>query len=110
MKTMNLPTSVKSLIQAQERHDSDAYAKSFSPDANVFDEGRTHEGHAEIRQWIQRANAKYKTVMEPLEYRETSSGGILKAKITGSFEGSPAILKYHFSFRENLIRSLEITG
>jgi hypothetical protein len=110
MKTMNLPTSVKSLIQAQERHDGDAYAKNFLPDAKVFDEGRTHEGHDEIRQWIQRANAKYKTVMEPVEYRETSSGGILKAKITGSFEGSPAVLKYYFNFRENLISSLEITG
>lgn len=110
MKTMNLPTSVKALIQAQEHHDSDAYAKSFSPDARVFDEGKTLEGHDEIRQWIQHANTKYKTVMEPVEYRETSSGGILTAKITGSFQGSPALLTYHFSFREALINSLEITG
>ena len=110
MKTLNLPTSVQSLVQAQERYDSDAYAKAFSPKAKVFDEGETHEGRDGIKQWIQRANEKYKAVMEPLEYRETASGGILKAKTSGSFPGSPIVLSYHFSFEENLISSLEITG
>lgn len=110
MKTLNLPTAVESLIQAQERHDSDAYAKSFSQHATVFDEGVTHEGRHEIKQWIQRANEKYKAIMEPVEYRETSSGGILKARITGSFPGSPALLSYHFSYQDDLINTLEITG
>jgi hypothetical protein len=110
MKTLNLPTSVKSLVLAQEQYDSDAYAKSFSPDATVFDEGETHEGREEIKQWIQRANEKYKAVMEPVEYRETASGGILKAKTSGSFPGSPVVLSYHFSFKDNLISTLEITG
>jgi hypothetical protein len=110
MKTLNMPTSVKSLIEAQQHHDSEAYAKSFAPNAKVFDEGETHEGYDEIKQWISQANAKYNATMEALDYRESSSGGVLKAKISGTFPGSPVVLTYHLKFKGNLISSLEITG
>lgn len=110
METLNMPTSVKSLVEAQERHDSEAYAKCFASNAKVFDEGRTHEGYDQIKQWITNANAKYKTVMEAVDYHETTSGGVLKAKISGTFEGSPVLLTYHFKFKNGLIGSLKITG
>lgn len=110
METLTMPQSVKSLVAAQQRHDNEAYAKSFAPNAEVFDEGRTHKGHDEIKRWISQANAKYNTVMEPLNYRENSLGGVLKAKISGNFEGSPAVLTYHLKFENSLISSLKITG
>jgi len=110
MEIQKLPTSVRSLVQAQQRHDSEAYAKSFAPNATVFDEGIIHEGRDQIKQWISKANAEYKTVMEPIDYRESTSGGLLKAKISGSFAGSPVVLTYHLKFKDNLISSLKITG
>lgn len=110
MEALTMPQSVKSLVAAQQRHDNEAYAKSFAPNAKVFDEGRTHQGHHEIKQWISEANAKYNTVMEPLDYHESSSGGILKAKISGTFPGSPVLLKYQLKFDKGLISSLKITG
>lgn len=110
METLTMPNPVKSLIDAQQRHDHEAYAKSFTPNAKVFDEGRTHKGHDEIKRWISDANTKYNTVMEAIDYRESSSGGVLKAKISGTFEGSPVVLTYHLKFERNLISSLKITG
>lgn len=110
MKTLNLPTVVKSLVAAQQRHDSEAYAKCFAPNANVSDEGRTHKGYDEIRRWISHANAKYNTFMEAIDYRESPSGGVLKARVSGTFEGSPTVLTYHLKFEKNLISSLKITG
>lgn len=109
METLTMPESVKSLVNAQQRHDNEAYAKSFSPNAKVFDEGRTHKGHDEIARWIGDANARYNTVMEALDYRESSSGAVLKAKISGTFQGSPVVLTYHLKFEKGLISSLKIT-
>lgn len=110
METQKMPASVRSLVEAQQRHDSETYAKSFAPNARVFDEGKTHEGYDQIKNWINKANAAYKTVMKPIDYRETVSGGLLRAKISGSFEGSPVVLTYHLEFEDNLISSLKITA
>jgi hypothetical protein len=110
METLNLPTTVKSLVEAQQRHDSEAYAKCFSPNARVFDEGVTHKGNEEIKYWISQTNAKYNTKMEPVDYRENPSGGVLKALTSGTFPGSPVILTYHLKFENGLIISLKITG
>lgn len=110
METLIMPDSVKSLVNAQERHDSEAFAKSFTPNAKVFDEGETHQGHDEIKRWIGDANAKYNTVMEAIGYKESSSGGILTAKVSGTFPGSPVTLTYHLKFEKGLISSLKITG
>jgi hypothetical protein len=41
--------------------------KCFSEKAIVFDEGKTYNGRTEIKQWIQKANNKYKTVVKPNE-------------------------------------------
>jgi hypothetical protein len=109
METQKLPASVRSLIEAQQRHDSEAYAKSFAPNATVFDEGRSHAGYDEIKKWITKANAAYNTTMEPIDYRENTSGGLLKAKISGSFPGSPIVLTYHLEFKDTMISSLKIT-
>ena len=110
METLKIPTSVKSLVEAQKRHDSEDYAKCFAPDAKVFDEGKTHIGYAQIKEWIGKANKKYNTVMEAVDYHESPSGGVLKAKISGSFDGSPLLLAYHFKFKDGLIASLKIEG
>lgn len=110
METLTMPDAVKSLLTAQQRHDHEAYAKNFAPNAKVFDEGKTHRGQVEIAKWIRAANAKYNTVMEALAYSESSTGGVLKAKISGTFEGSPVVLTYHLTFEKELISSLKITG
>ena len=105
---MNLPNAIADLAKAQNNFDSVAYANCFSPTAVVFDEGRTHKGKTQIRQWIDKANKEYQTVMKPLEY--AASQEILKAEISGNFLGSPIVLSYHFELQNGLIASLKITG
>lgn len=105
---MHLPKAVTDLVKAQDDFDSRAYANCFSETATVMDEGNTYKGRAEIENWIDKANQQYKTIMRPIDFSETE--GILKAEISGDFPGSPAILKYHFKFKDELIQSLKITG
>ncbi|MCD9853372.1 nuclear transport factor 2 family protein [Epilithonimonas sp. JDS] len=105
---MNLPEVITSLEKAQNNFDSHAYADCFSETAVVFDEGKTHNGKAEIQQWIEKANTEYKATMKPLEYSEADE--ILKAEVSGNFPGSPIVLAYHFKLKDGLIDSLKITG
>ncbi|GGH17830.1 nuclear transport factor 2 family protein [Sphingobacterium alkalisoli] len=105
---MNLPNTIAALVTAQDNFDSHRYANCFSETAIVLDEGKTYNGRAEIQRWIQKANDEFRIVMKPLEYSETEE--TLKAEVSGNFDGSPAVLTYHFALHEGKIQSLKITG
>ncbi|HLN95115.1 MAG TPA: hypothetical protein VK183_05710 [Flavobacterium sp.] len=49
----------------------------------------------------------YKVISKPLEYSDTES--LLKAEISGSFPGSPLVLNYQFTFKDERIASLKIS-
>src|SRR5258708_1241463 len=105
---MKLPSIIADLLTAQEKYDSNAFSECFSNDAVVFDEGKTYRGKKEVRQWNEMTNAKYKTKYEPLEISNSEDEIILTAKISGTFDGSPARIKYYFKIRQGKIISLSI--
>ena len=105
---MKLPSIIADLLTAQEKYDSNAFSECFSDDAVVFDEGRTYRGKKEVRQWNEMTNTRYKTKYEPLEVTNKGDKITLKAKISGTFPGSPAIIKYHFETKNGKITSLQI--
>lgn len=107
---MKLPNVVQELIKAQNNFDSEAYANLFSETGVAYDVGKTHTGRKEIEQWIAEANENYKSVMEPVEYTQTGNKGVLTANVSGTFPGSPAVMKFNFEINEGLIQSLKITG
>jgi len=108
-ETINdLPQVIADLVKAQNNFDSAAYADCFSETAVVFDEGKTHTGKMEIKNWIAKANQDYQATMNPIEYAETTQ--ILKAETSGNFPGSPIVLQYHLEINNGYIQSLKITG
>jgi hypothetical protein len=46
--------------------------------------------------------------MNPIGYIEAGAESILTAEISGTFEGSPVVLKYHFEIKNGLIQSLKV--
>lgn len=104
---MNLPTIITELIKAQNNSDSTAYTDCFSETAVVVDEGNTYKGKTEIKEWIEEANEKFKVVMKPIGFTETIC--ILTAEVSGSFDGSPVLLDYHFEIATDKIDRLGIT-
>jgi uncharacterized protein (TIGR02246 family) len=107
---MKLPAIITDLVNAQNSSDFNAYAACFTTDATVFDEGHDHQGKEEIKAWIESATAKYQTVMEPTAYVETDEKAVLTTKISGTFPGSPIVLKYNMEIAQGLISALKITG
>lgn len=107
---MNLHKVVASLVEAQNTHDSLAYVECFTATAIVHDEGKTHKGKKEIQEWIEKSDREYHTELTPLNYEGTETEGLLSAEVSGEFPGSPAVLQFHFGFKDGLISSLSITG
>lgn len=107
---MNLPKVVTDLIKAQNNFDSDAYASCFSENGVMFDEGKTYTGRIEIRGLIEETNKKYQSVMKPLEYTHNGTSSVLAAECSGTFPGSPVVLKFHFDIVEGQIQYLKVTG
>lgn len=107
---MNLEPVLLRLTEAQNNYDIEAYAACFTETAIVHDEGKTHKGRAAVKQWIEKANREYKSVMKPLEYTEGKAENILTAEVSGNFPGSPAVLSFHLVLENGLIKSLKITG
>jgi hypothetical protein len=107
---MELPKFIARFVETQNNRDSQAFLTCFTESATVDDEGETHTGKEEIREWIERANEKYQSVTKPLSYEESGSNGRLTAEVSGTFPGSPAVLQFHFELKENLIDHLATTG
>ena len=107
---MNLPKVIADLVTAQNQFDSLAYANCFSETAVVFDEGKTHTGKKAIREWIDESNKKYKSVMKPLSIAHEGKTSVLSAECSGTFDGSPIVLKFHFDMKDELIQALKVTS
>lgn len=107
---MNLPKVIADLVTAQNKFDSVAYANCFSETAVVLDEGKTHTGRRDIQEWIDESNKKYKSVMKPLAIADDGKTSVLSAECSGTFPGSPVILKFHFDIKDGLIQALKVTG
>lgn len=106
---LKLPKVLSDLLTAQKNYDSDAYADCFSETALVIDEEKEYKGKKAIKDWIEDANQQFKTIMEVIRYSGTESTGLLTAKISGNFEGSPVLLDYNMELAGNKIVRLEIT-
>jgi hypothetical protein len=76
----------------------------------VFDEGKTHTGRKAIEEWIDESNKKYKSVMKPLSIIHEGKTSVLSTEVSGTFPGSPAILKFHFDIKDGLIQNLKVTS
>lgn len=109
-QNMNLPKVIADLVAAQNEFDAPAYAKCFTDTAVVFDEGKTHTGKIAIEGWIDESNKKYKSVMKPLSITHEGKTSVLSAECSGTFPGSPAVLKFHFDIKDGLIEALKVTG
>ena len=107
---MELPKVAERFIETQNNYDSKAYTECFTESAIVHDEGKTHTGKEEIRQWIEHANEAYQSSMEALNYEQSGSAGVLTAKVSGTFPGSPIVLRFHLGLKDDLIDSLKVTG
>jgi hypothetical protein len=107
---MKLPKVVEDLVQAQNSFDNVAFANCFSETGEMLEEGKPYKGRAAIQHLIAETNEKYRSVMKPLAYTENGTSSVLAAEVSGTFPGSPAVLKFHFNIIDGKIQHLKVTG
>jgi ketosteroid isomerase-like protein len=107
---MKLPAPVQTYFDADQAAGHAAPMDAFAPDAVVNDEGKAHRGHDAIEAWWRAAKAQYQHTAEPCEVLEERGLTIVRARVTGRFPGSPALLTFAFQLGDGRIAALEIGG
>jgi len=102
--SIHLPPAIDLYVKAENSGQVQALSECFAPNATVRDEGRTYKGLPAIKEWKAETKKKYDHTVTPLEI----VGTVLKAKLSGSFPGSPVTLEFRFVLEGGKIASLEI--
>lgn len=100
--------SIQRYVNAVNEGDAVKGSACFCENAKVFDEGKSINGREAIEEWIEKTKKMYQHDTKPLNFREDFGAWIMTAKVSGSFDGSPIILEYHFKFKDNLIDALQV--
>jgi hypothetical protein len=106
--SIQLPAPIERYVQIENSGALEAVPECFAPDAIVHDEGQTFEGVAAIKNWMTATRKKYDHTVAPLELAERGGQSVLKARLAGSFPGSPITVNFSFVLAGGKIRSLEI--
>jgi ketosteroid isomerase-like protein len=106
--TVPLPKLIGDYFAASNAHDAEAVAHTFAADAIVHDEHKVHRGRAAITTWAQGTIDKYQTTIVPLGISGGAASAAIKAKVSGTFPGSPIELMFSLEIGDDGIKSLKI--
>ena len=104
----DLPPVVARFIAASNARNLDRAIACFAPDAVVEDEGQTHAGIDEVREWKRETENRYRYTIEPAELEQANGKTMLTAILAGNFPGSPVDLMYEFTIADDAIKALRI--
>ncbi|HEY0281046.1 MAG TPA: nuclear transport factor 2 family protein [Rhizomicrobium sp.] len=107
--SFDLPASVAAYFAA-DKGNVETFAKCFTDDAVVKDEGHTYIGINEIRRWKAETSSKYTYTSEPFASEERGEKIVVTSRLTGNFPGSPVNLHFFFELEHDKIASLEIVS
>lgn len=105
--SIDLPKPIAAYFIA-DKADGEAFARCFTENAIVKDEGRTYHGRGAITKWKAAASGKYQYTSEPFAAEARDGKTIVASHVAGNFPGSPVDLQYFFEVDGDKIASLEI--
>jgi ketosteroid isomerase-like protein len=104
--TSNVPEIINEYVNASNSHNSKSILGCFSNNAVVHDEGEVLKGKNAIEDWIAKTIEKYEFHLEPIDFTSRDSEVVVVTKVSGTFQGSPVHLDFHFTIENNKISSL----
>jgi len=106
--TIKLPPIIQKYVAVSNQHDVKSILACFSDDAVVRDEGKEFRGKEMIEGWIVKTIEKYKFQFKPISTKDDNAGVVVTVEVSGTFDGSPVTLDYHFTIERDRIGSLAI--
>ncbi|WP_437907535.1 nuclear transport factor 2 family protein [Sorangium sp. So ce327] len=108
--TPSLPMPIAAYVEANARLDVDGMLAPFAADAVLIDNGRRHQGHAELRSLLEEAVIPAKAIFTPDTARHENGQVVVEGPAHGDFKGSPIRFTYRFTLVKGAIKALEITA
>jgi ketosteroid isomerase-like protein len=105
--TIKLPRIINDYVNASNAHDAKSILSCFSDDAVVRDERNDFRGKKMIEDWITKTIEKYKCQLKPISIKDDNAV-VVAVEVSGTFDGSPITLDYHFTIESDKILSLTI--
>ena len=108
--TPALPKPIADYVEANAQLDVDGMLKPFAADAVLSDNGKRHEGHAELRTLFEDEVIAVKAIFTPDAVRHEDGQVVVEGPAHGDFKGSPIRFTYRFTLENDAIKALEITA
>lgn len=108
MKTEPASPLITRFVELMNARDGAAFVTLFTSGAIVHDEGHTHQGPEAIRAWIEKAWASYQPHLELRDIETTGPDTAFTGQVSGTFDGSPVLLRHHLTVVEDRITELRI--
>jgi ketosteroid isomerase-like protein len=105
---IKLPEIIEQYVDANNRHDVKSILSCFSDDAVVQDEGEELRGKKAIEGWIVKTIEKYQFHFKPLRVKDDDRETVVAVEVSGTFDGSPVTLDYHFTAHNGQIVSFAV--
>ena len=106
--SLSLPQAISTYFAIGNGADIASVKRCFTLNAVVFDEGKTHQGHAAIEAWQRAAQAAFDYSAHPIEVLTEGDRVIVTTNVVGNFPGSPVMLTHTFGLAGDKIATLEI--
>lgn len=107
--TTSLHPTIRTYLDAHTAGDHDTAVRTFSPDAEVTDQGETFRGTDEVDRFLRHAGSEYTYTSEELGAEQLDDAHwVVAIRLEGDFPGGVAELRYRFTLADGLITGLSI--
>ena len=104
-----LPEVITTYLTAHQARDLDTAIERYTDDASVTDEGRTHNGPDEIREWLSRSANEFSYSIEMTGATKLADERYdVGHHLEGNFPGGKVDLHFRFTLRDGKIARLVI--
>ncbi len=108
MMHTELPNPIAAFFQAHNSGQTDNFLDLFAADAVVSDESHEYRGDA-IKTWLDGAIANFHPLHgEVISLAPNGEHTVATARVSGTFPGSPVVLRYQFTLQGDKIAALSI--
>lgn len=106
--TAQLPTTIRTFLDAQEARDADAALARLSPGAVISDVGESFSDEDGLRRFVTEAGAEFTVTTEITRVRRDGETWVVAHHLAGDFPGGTADLDYRFVLDGERIARLDI--
>jgi hypothetical protein len=106
--TTELPTTIRTFLEAQEERDADAALALLAPGAVICDVGESFSGEDSLRRFVSEAGAEFTYTSAITEVGRDGETWVVTHHLEGDFPGGTADLDYRFELDRGQIARLDI--